>query len=304
LELQQWLVALATSCCRHGLVMLPHKSIGRGPIRKQLASPRWRRSLNCRDRAEALDLVRRCGDRLQLCSRQLQADAEVVAAAVGNEPSSLRFAAQELLEDRVFVLGLAEEDGRCLRFAAPALQVDAKVVAAAVSKHRGVAFHFVLPELVTAELVGGAVVAAAARGYWEDYTDLAADLEGLWYTLLFNHETWADVVAGLLRVFGGPWAGRVAAGQAWMAADLHRVETGFMYLQDLVRARQRLLLAQVLRQGQPDKAFVRLLDQRACWATGGGAHVLFPFHYSGPDEGDMYDQVVLALRAFVDRWAE
>jgi hypothetical protein len=102
---------------------------------------------------------------LELCSWQLQADAEVVAAAVVSSPSSLRFAAQELLENRAFVLGLAEEDGRCLRFAAPALQVDAEVVAVAVGNHRGVAFRFVPPELVTAELVGGAVVAAASVCY-------------------------------------------------------------------------------------------------------------------------------------------
>eukprot|EP01047_Picozoa_sp_COSAG01_P014727 COSAG01_NODE_723_length_14060_cov_132.571807_13_plen_241_part_00 len=226
------------------LVMPPHKSIVRGPIRKQLATPRWRRSSTCRDRAEALDLVQQDGNLINMCSRQLQADVEVVAAAVSN--------------------------------------------------HRGVAFRFVLPELVTAELVGVAVVAVAARGYWEDYTDLAAELEGLWQTLLSAHETWADVVAGLLRVFGGPWAGHLAAGQAWRAAEQWKIETGFGELQHLVRARQRLLLAQVLRQGQPDEAFVRLLDQ---WPL---VRLALPAY---GDEEDQYDQVVLALRYFVDRWA-
>jgi|EP01047_Picozoa_sp_COSAG01_P057971 hypothetical protein len=80
-----------------------------------------------------------------------------------------------------------------------------------------------------------------------------------------------------------------------MAAEQGQIETGFIYLQDLVRARQRLLLAQVLRQGQPDKAFVRLLDQRPLVQQALPAY---------EDEEDMYDQVVLALRAFVDRWAE
>eukprot|EP01047_Picozoa_sp_COSAG01_P038823 COSAG01_NODE_3170_length_6472_cov_2.238820_2_plen_136_part_00 len=45
----------------------------------------------------------------------------------------------------------------------------------------------------------------------------------------------------------------------------------------------------------PDKAFVRLLDQRLL------VQLALPAY---GDEGDMYDQVVLALRYFVDRWAE
>ena len=68
---------------------------------------------------------------LKNASPELQADREVVLAAVRQNGWVLCYASTELRADREVVLAAVQQDGRALEFASPELRADREVVLAA-----------------------------------------------------------------------------------------------------------------------------------------------------------------------------
>ena len=68
---------------------------------------------------------------LRNASPELQADREVVMAAVINNPHALKFASPELHADREFILAAVTNNGEALKYASPELKYDREVGLAA-----------------------------------------------------------------------------------------------------------------------------------------------------------------------------
>jgi len=93
---------------------------------------------------------------LQYASPELQADKEVVMAAVKNNGFALQYASPELQADKEVVMAAVTNNGRSL-FYAPELQADKEVVMAAVTNN-GNALQYASPELqANKEIVMGVV---------------------------------------------------------------------------------------------------------------------------------------------------
>ena len=74
---------------------------------------------------------------LKRAAPALQADTEVVLAAVAQDGEALQYAAPALRADKEFVLAAVAQNWRVLMHAAPALRADKEVVLAAVAKSGG-----------------------------------------------------------------------------------------------------------------------------------------------------------------------
>ena len=79
-----------------------------------------------------LKWVTGCGRALQLASKRLRADREVVLAAVLQNGSALAFASTELKADRDVAVAAVRQDGRALHWVCEDLQNDRGVVRVAM----------------------------------------------------------------------------------------------------------------------------------------------------------------------------
>jgi hypothetical protein len=129
----------------------------------------------CESSATARDRGGIHGMALKNASPELQADREVMLAAVQLYVGwaldrVLRFAPPELRADREVVLAAVQQDGRALEHAPPELRADREVVLAAVQQD-GRALEFASPELradrevvLAAEALGRPILVRGERG--------------------------------------------------------------------------------------------------------------------------------------------
>jgi hypothetical protein len=87
-----------------------------------------------REQAEWLQQVKQDGTLLKFAPASIQADREIVYAAVSQVGLALQYAASELRADREIVLASVQQWGNALRYATGGLDMDMEVVCAAVRK--------------------------------------------------------------------------------------------------------------------------------------------------------------------------
>ena len=128
------------------------------------------------DREVVLAAVTTNGRELQYASDELRADKEVVLAAMKQEACALEYASDTLRADREFVLAAVTEDGCALTFASDELRADKRVVLAAM-KTCGCALVSLSKALRTDREVVLAAVANAGYALQYASDELRADKE-------------------------------------------------------------------------------------------------------------------------------
>lgn len=128
------------------------------------------------DREVVLAALVKSGRALRWAARELQADREVVLVAVAENGCALAWATAELRADRNVVLAAVAENGCALMSAAGELRADREVVLVAVAEV-GLALEYASAELQADREV--VLVAVAENGYALQYTtgELQADRE-------------------------------------------------------------------------------------------------------------------------------
>jgi len=107
------------------------------------------------DKDAAMAAINYSGSNLEYASKELQADKEVVMAAIKNR-GSLKHASKELQADKELVMAAIKNDGRALQHTSKELQADKEVVLAAI-KNRGSLKHASKELQADKELVMAAV---------------------------------------------------------------------------------------------------------------------------------------------------
>ena len=151
---------------------------------KQSARKSVQRNLLEADREVVLAAVKQNGWAIQYASVQLKADREVVLAAVKQNGLALNYASVELRADREVVLAAVEEDGWALKYASAELRADREVVLAAdrevvltAVKRNGWALDYASVELQADRDVVLAAVKQDGRALEYASVELQADRE-------------------------------------------------------------------------------------------------------------------------------
>ena len=115
------------------------------------------------------------GRALQYATKQLQADAGIVLAAVAQNGHALRFASAALRDDPDVVLTASCQDGLSFQFASAALRANPAVVLKAVTQNGGVALRYAAEELRSNPAVVLEMVKSDGRGLRYAANELRSD---------------------------------------------------------------------------------------------------------------------------------
>ena len=115
------------------------------------------------------------GRALQYATKELQADAGIVLAAVAQNGHALRFASAALRDDPHVVLTALGQDGLAFQFASAAIRADPDVVLKGVIKNGGVALRYAAEELRSNPAIVLEMVKSNGRGLRYAANELRSD---------------------------------------------------------------------------------------------------------------------------------
>ena len=128
------------------------------------------------DREVVLAAVQQAGGALLYASKELQADREVVLAALQTSGCALECASAELRADRGVVLVAVMKHRDALLYAPAGMQADREVVLAAVNKS-GDALRYASAEMKADRAIVLAAVTKSHKAFWQASAELQLDRE-------------------------------------------------------------------------------------------------------------------------------